>query len=299
MGRRARKLSIPTFALYGEAARSPASDLLHIEAIQSRSRLHNWEIAAHTHRGLHQILWVVAGPVAMALDDRKETCRGPVAIIVPPGTVHAFSFSSDTAGQVLTIDPRAIVEGDGPAVGAALRALFRAPCVLRFESCSEPMERLAALVQELAAECASPYGAESPIPLWLARAILWRLADHGIRQARRTEHRDHALFTRFIVLVEAHYREHWPISKYARLLGLTPAGLNRLTRADTGQAALDVLHARLAREASRRLTYTTAPIAKLAYELGFEDPAYFCRFFKRRTGRGPRDYRRTTSTTSQ
>jgi AraC family transcriptional activator of pobA len=37
------------------------------------------------------------------------------------------------------------------------------------------------------------------------------------------------------------------------------------------------------------------PIAQLALDLGFEDPAYFCRFFKRRTGQSPRDYRRTRS----
>ena len=94
------------------------------------------------------------------------------------------------------------------------------------------------------------------------------------------------------MLVEAHHREHLAVGDYARLLGLTPERLNRLTRGETGQSALDILHARLAREACRRLTYTTAPIAKLALELGFDDPAYFCRFFKRRTGQSPREFRR-------
>jgi AraC family transcriptional activator of pobA len=73
---------------------------------------------------------------------------------------------------------------------------------------------------------------------------------------------------------------------------MTPERLNRLTRAETGQSALDIVHARLAREACRRLTYIAAPVSKLAFELGFKDPAYFCRFFKRHTGASPRDYRR-------
>src|SRR5208337_1722754 len=70
MARRIPKRSIPAFELYGEARRfSP--DLLHIETVQSRSRLHHWEIAAHTHRGLHQILWVASGPAAISLDDQS------------------------------------------------------------------------------------------------------------------------------------------------------------------------------------------------------------------------------------
>jgi AraC family transcriptional regulator, transcriptional activator of pobA len=82
------------------------------------------------------------------------------------------------------------------------------------------------------------------------------------------------------------------VSRYADRLGLTPERLNKLTRAETGQAALDIVHERLAREACRRLTSIAAPISRLAFELGFEDPAYFCRFFKRRVGQNPRDYRR-------
>jgi AraC family transcriptional activator of pobA len=81
------------------------------------------------------------------------------------------------------------------------------------------------------------------------------------------------------------------VSRYASLLGLTPERLNRLTRAQAGRSALELLHDRVAREACRRLVYIAAPISKLAFELGFDDPAYFCRFFKRRIGASPSDYR--------
>ena len=67
-----------------------------------------------------------------------------------------------------------------------------------------------------------------------------------------------------MVLVEARHREHWGITRYADELGLSPERLNRLTRAETGQGPLDLVHARLAREACRRLTYVAAPISKLS-----------------------------------
>ena len=292
MSRFRRKSSIPAFALYGEAFGAPA-DMLHVEAIQARSRLYRWEIDAHTHHGLHQILWVASGPAEIALDDVREGCVGPVAIVIPPGVVHAFRFSRDTDGQVLTFNPSAMIEGDLPATGQALRELFAGPRVLHFETSAATTRRIGMLFADLGEEFASADGAGSPVSLWLARAVIWRLAQHGAMQARSARGGGHALFTRFMVMVEAHHREHWPIARYAAELGLSPERLNRLTRAETGKAALDLVHARLAREACRRLTYIAAPISKLAFELGFEDPAYFCRFFKRRTGQSPRDYRRS------
>jgi len=291
MSRFRRKSSIPAFALYGEPFGAPA-DMLHVEAIQARSRLYSWEIDAHTHHGLHQILWVASGPAEIALDDARERCRGPVAIVIPPGVVHAFRFSRDTEGQVLTFNPGAVIEGDLPATGHALRELFAGPRVLHFETAAATTRRIGTLFADLAEEFASADAAGSPVPLWLARAVIWRLARQGAMQTRSARRGSQTLFTRFMVLVEAHHREHWPIARYAGELGLSPERLNRLTRAETGKAALDLVHARLEREACRRLTYIAAPISKLAFELGFEDPAYFCRFFKRRTGRSPRDYRR-------
>jgi AraC family transcriptional activator of pobA len=286
---RCRKPSIPAFALYGEAFSTPA-DRLHVEAIQARSRRYQWEIDAHTHHGLHQILWVASGPADVALDEASERCAGPVAVVIPPGAVHAFRFSRDTEGQVLTFNPGAVIEGDLPATGQALRDLFSTPRLLRLDPEAAATARIAMLFDDLADEFASADAAGSPVPLWLARAVIWRLAQQGARLEARGE--GHALFTRFMVLVETRHREHWGIARYASELGLSPERLNRLTRAETGKAALELVHARLAREACRRLTYVAAPISKLSFELGFQDPAYFCRFFKRRIGQSPRDYRR-------
>jgi len=51
------------------------------------------------------------------------------------------------------------------------------------------------------------------------------------------------------------------------------------------------VHERLTREACRRLYDIAAPAETLAREVGFEDPAYFNRLFKRRTGLTARRWR--------
>ena len=165
------------------------------------------------------------------------------------------------------------------------------------------VQRLQALFDALLAEHqVSDSG--SPVPLWLARAVVWRLAQLALREdrdqakggkgapgARRAAADRQSLYTRWVVLMESHYLEHWPVSRYAERLGLSTERLNRMVRAETGLNAQALLHARLAREACRRLVHVAAPVSRLAFELGFEDPAYFCRFFKRHTGFSPRAFR--------
>jgi AraC family transcriptional activator of pobA len=287
--------AIPRFSLYGEAAR-PGEELLHIEELQTRSQLYQWEIEPHLHQGLYQIVWLQKGLAQVTLDEWRGSVEGPAAIVVPPGVVHGFRFSSHSDGRVLTLSARLLVEGEFQTVGDAFRALFAAPGVLDFSADDSHALRLATQLADLSAEFALPgtgEGAEGPVVQWLARAIIWRLA--RARQLRQRQgvvaQAHHAQFTRFQALVEEHFLEHWPMERYARRLGLSTQRLNRLARREAGRSASQLVHERLVREACRRLVYIAVPATSLAFELGFEDPAYFSRFFKRHTGLSPQRWR--------
>ncbi|MBL0087925.1 MAG: helix-turn-helix domain-containing protein [Ideonella sp.] len=285
---------LPAFSLYGEPG-APAAELLHIEPIQSRSKRYDWEIDAHVHQGLHQVIWLRSGPVEAMLDETRSAAKGPAVIAIPPGVAHAFRFSPASDGHVLTLNAALLAEGDADEAGAALQALFAAPCTLSLDGASPDAVRLQHLFEALQAEADAADSSASPVPRWLARSVVWRLAqlmrhDQAATAQRRGVAR-RSVYTRWVVLMEAHYRDHWPVSRYAERLGLSTERLNRMVRTETGHNAQALLHARLAREACRRLVHVAAPVSRLGYELGFDDPAYFCRFFKRHTGLGPRDYR--------
>ena len=63
----------------------------------------------------------------------------------------------------------------------------------------------------------------------------------------------------------------------------------------TGQGALDLVHARLMLEARRLLAYTPMPVTEIAHALGYEDPAYFSKFFARSVGEPPSAYRESVA----
>ena len=100
-----------------------------------------------------------------------------------------------------------------------------------------------------------------------------------------------ALVQRYRALLETHYREHRPLGFYADALAVTADHLSRTCRQVAGASALDLLHDRLMLEARRLLTYTPLSVAQVAVQLGYDDAAYFSKFFARCVGRSPSAYR--------
>ena len=93
-------------------------------------------------------------------------------------------------------------------------------------------------------------------------------------------------------LIEKHFREDHQPRDYARRLRITAGHLNHLALRHLGRTAGLLIRERLTLEAKRQLLHTEATAAEIAYALGFKDPAYFARFFKREAGASPTAFRR-------
>ena len=96
---------------------------------------------------------------------------------------------------------------------------------------------------------------------------------------------------RFRQLVEAQFRQHWTVARYATELGLSADGLHDLCTRTLARTPLALLHQRVGREACGLLAGTDLSVERLATELGFGSSSHFSRFFKRLMGVGPRAWR--------
>lgn len=92
-------------------------------------------------------------------------------------------------------------------------------------------------------------------------------------------------------LIEKHYLTHQTVQAYANLIGVTASHLTESVKTATGRAAGSYIRQRLSLEAKRMLVHTPNTIQQISRILGFKDPSYFSRFFKRETKYSPVDFR--------
>jgi AraC family transcriptional activator of pobA len=322
--------TIPRFSLYGSETASPAwHHLVDFEHIPERSGRFHWEISPHVHEVLLQVLYITRGGGEATIEGRTWSLAPPCLVLVPAGSVHAFSFRPDVDGPVITAAQRPL-EAMARQLAPGLLPLLRQPAVLHVDPQGRPAQALPplfeALEREVRGDVGAADGARGPgadgivgaagpngtngtngsvdtlagavggtaAALALLTAVLVQVArvsavqsaaggDPYSRKVQQVE--------RFKALVEEHFRERWAVARYAATLNVSAGQLGRLTREVLGCSPLDAVNQRIVREAQRELVHASSGVKQVAAALGFDDDAYFGRFFKKHTGLRPGEFR--------
>ena len=282
--------TVPAYWLYGERLGGRFPDALHIEPIVARSALHGWTIQPHVHHQLVQFFLVTGGGGSTRIDGRDHALAPGSALLLPPSTIHEFRFLVGTEGFVASVAEPSLArlfEAEPDA-----RRLLSAPSVLSAapgaDDTLEPLLRLAM----------AEFGANRPnrdfalaayadlIASWFSRALRGAIPGSEAAHDPRAQ-----LVRRFVERVERRFLAHDPLTDYARDLGVSVPHLSRSCRELLGLSPTRVIQDRLMIEARRDLVYSASSVAQISFRLGFADPAYFSRFFSKRAGISPSEYR--------
>ncbi|MGB6008534.1 helix-turn-helix domain-containing protein [Castellaniella sp.] len=287
--------SIPLYSLYGQIDTAAELRFLHLESLESRNRVYGWDIRPHRHHDLYQLIWVDEGEGTVMLDEQTLSLRAPVLISIPPPIVHGFRWRPDTKGLILTIADGFVADLAKQSGDAAVHSALGRLLTITGEVDPGSIGRLRGLFETILDEyihdrvCRGTAISGNVLMLFAEVARLRHLS------LQKDAHEDSgrlALYRRFKELVETHYRDSWRVADYALALATTERNLRRVSFDLVGQPPVRILHQRILLEAKRNLLYTEKTVAEIGYDLGFEDPAYFTRFFARNEDLTPAAFRR-------
>ncbi|WP_395541391.1 helix-turn-helix domain-containing protein [Neotabrizicola sp. sgz301269] len=289
----ARTGGIPLYYLYGDQGQDVELDLLHVEPIRDRSGPNDWRIRPHAHPDHIQVLLVWHGAGTIRFEDRQVPIAAPAVMCIPAGIVHQIDFEPGTDGYVVTAALGCLQAASAQDARLAQAAGHAAVYPVAGSGLPLPavLETFEALHREF---IWSAPGRRAAIVALLTRVLVMilRLSVAAEGQTGGAPDRDYDLLLRYRALLEDHFRVQRALTFYAGELAVTPARLNAACKARAGKTASELLHDRLITEAKRYLIYTESSVAQVAHLTGFDDPAYFNRFFTQRVGQSPGAFRK-------
>lgn len=285
--------NIPSYALYGETFDSKGLPPINIERIQKRAQPNGWNIQPHQHENLLQLLYVEEKGGLTFFDGHQAAFEAPCFVVIPSETVHGFTFEPGIDGYVITI-PQEQVEASLSLVRGTDLSIIHKGAVIPGGEDKAVLNHLKMLFETVSFESRYAERYEENASIQLVGSILILIS--RLRTAQKSEafspaSRKTDLLERFRTLVNKSSTSSLSVNNYAEQLGITPSHLRRICQELIGQSPLSVVNKRLIIVAQRELAYSTMSVQQIAFMLGFDDSAYFSRFFKKQTGKTPSNFR--------
>ena len=220
-------------------------------------------------------IYLISGEVLTDVDGKPYLLRGQDCALIPPQSAYSVRYFKDSIGYMGAFS-LGLLRNSGHRV---LR--IKTPSVM-----TVPMEDKV-FFDELLIRM-TRFSEDFPTVQGLLEVLLGEF-DNVIPQNSRTA--SARLCSSYLGRVFDTSRPFSGVSGYADELGVTPSHLNRVVKSETGRSAGEwVENARLS--LARTLLHDLSmPVSEVSYRLGFEDPAYFSRFFRKLVGMSPTDFR--------
>ena len=242
------------------------------------------------HRHDHYFLLVLTqGDGVHECDFRPHVLQPHSIYTMRPRQVHRLELKAGATGYFLQFRADFLATGEQ---GAQL-VLRRAGHVEVFHAEAERYGDLMLLLDRIARECAAGREGHLHIVRAYLSAFLAELALGASAPVETNEANKYARdrLEELLELIETHVYDTKEVSAYAERMHLSTFQLNAIAKTGTGRTCSELITDQIILEAKRYLLATTDQVAQVADRLGYDDPSYFIRFFKKHTGHTPEGFR--------
>jgi len=248
----------------------------------------------HRH-DYHEIMFFEKGGGEHIIDFKSHKINNYSAHFVLPGQVHKLDRSNDSTGYALLFAEDLILKGEHSKSSILFdlpfyNQKFSSHLLLGKEDYAEIAFLLEKLVKEEKNELPlsdSVTSAYTTLILFLLNRACYR-SEPKVTNETNTKT---ALLIRFKRLTEQNFSLGHKPGDYASMLNVSTGYLNDIIREAYGKTTGEVIQDRIILESKRLLFYTDLSVNEVAHKLGFNDPAYYTRLFKKHLNTTPKEYR--------
>ena len=233
----------------------------------------------HLH-GFYEIIWFQKGSGTHYVDFNQYAIAPGTIIFISPGQIHSFDTKHDQEGYVLKICAELFDD------------FVSLSCVTVQDKDSAALEMLIGAMQEELKKEDSLGHREALHALVKLFLIMVRRSYAEINPSAPNPHKvSYKAFLNFRKLIEENYCRLHTVKDYASMLNVSSKTLTLYVNECSKYSPLELINNRIILEAKRLLRYSVLSVKEIAFRLGFEDPSYFAKFFKRLVKQSPADYR--------
>lgn len=247
----------------------------------------------HRH-DFYELIWLPHARGRVVADFRAYPVLPRSVFFASPGQVHSWDLEPSAVGEIVSFTPEFFFVGSNqPGLLGRMSYLFTEIAEPLFQLEEAQAVRVETLFKELRdASVSKLAGRDDLVRSYLTIILTLLRQAYHLRNPEAGNIADgDSLARRFRLALETHFPDMLEVGDYAQLLQVSRSHLNDELRRQVGQSASEIIHQRLVLEAKRLLVHSTLTISETAYRLGFQDPSYFGRFFRRYTGQTPGMYR--------
>ena len=248
----------------------------------------------HRHN-YYTVLFVKRGEGVHYIDFEKYTITDMTLFFVSPDQVHQVLAESSSEGYVLLFTrefllkhmiPESLITNIG-----LFSSIYNIPPIVM---CAESLVRLTQFMESMMqAYKADDLFSKEAISAWLKLFFIEtnKYASHLPDELLKVNPKSKDIVKDFKLLLEQNYRQWHKVSDYADKLMVSPDYLNSLIKESVGKTAKEFIQNRIILEAKRLGVHTSLSSKAISYEIGFDDPAHFSKFFKTLTNTSFSDFR--------
>lgn len=249
---------------------------------------------AHIH-DFYEIVWFRKGSGVHHVDFNTYPITSGSVFFISPGQVHEFDDTRTQEGCVMKVCHKLLNEQQDTDLAYLKYNVFNADSLPYYRVDESYFSRIDALIQAIEEENRNvgTIGHEDYMRS-LVRMLIITIErgsqgyDNPVLSPTKTSHKT---FLAFRQQIEQNFRQLHTVKDYANLLGVSTKTLTNYVAECSPLSPLELINGRIILEAKRLLRYSNLMIKETAFHLGFEDPSYFVKFFKRIVGVSPVDFR--------